>query len=162
MRSIFPNEEIKILSELRPEDIMLKLHEKVLINSETDSVGKFLKSGKEFFGKIEHNSFEVRRIRNHKNSISPLAKGVVKSKENGSLITVKLQLESTVKLFIIVWAIMFSMFTILFFTMDGVYDFGIFKYLAPLGIVIPYIGVMYGYNTDARKMKAILNLMFQS
>lgn len=159
-----PYENITYISKLDPKEIIKKLGDVVEPKRSILMSGQPRKNSfKKFEGKINGNTFIIKRIINYTNSVRPVIEGEILGELNGSKINVVIRLQIDIVVFFAVWFIGIGVFFI--YVLYNCIENKAFDptVLVPLGMLIFCYGLIIGtYNFEGSESKKCLTELFES
>lgn len=124
------------------------------------------KSGSRYEGTIEADTFKISRIISYRNSFLPVIKGSVSSLPDQREITISMELNLFVKLFMIVWFLItcsISAFFLYQFFNDADPERSLNGKLVPFIMAgAGYLGMMLGFKLESIRSKKELNQLFEA
>lgn len=157
----FPYEKYKLISTLKPEEVLKKL-EAVVVTAGPASLLASSGTGKYYRGKITDSRFEIYRIIGYSNSFRPVIKGEVSS-YLGSEINIVMRMNMAVIIFCCVWlggVLLASAITLMAQLNSGKFTAVI---LIPfIMLPIAYILFTAGFKYESIKSKKFLEALFEA
>jgi hypothetical protein len=165
---IFRNKQLKMIKKLLPfetlvyhstlsrEDLITRLENEIEAEKPF-KFGVFNRSySKPYIGKIQCNTFEIKRVIDYRNSFLPIIKGQIQTHTNGSKIDVKMNLVGIVKFFMIFWlagVLLSCLVTIYDVVVKNGFDdeSGFFMFIPFLMLIFGAVMVSVGFKVESKK-----------
>lgn len=167
LRKYLPFEELLYHSNLTKDELLKQLQNEIEAEKSFGFGANNYSYGKPYIGKIQNNSFEIKRAINYRNSFLPVIKGSIKDDLSGSKIDIKMNLTDLVKIFMIIWlggvflACLGVTYTLIFndsFNSEA----GFFMFI-PYLMLLGGIGlVVFGFKAESRKSVKDLERILQA
>lgn len=154
-----PFERITYTTDQTGKEVIEKLNEFV----EPKKFGFGNRHIKEYEGSVTHNSFEINRIINYRNSFLPQIKGTIDTSNAGTQIDITMKLHVFVLVFLIFWCSFATMFFVGMCT-KAVQDreVSVMLLIPLLMLLFVYILTMFGFKTESKKSKEFLRKSFEA
>jgi len=158
-----PFEEIIYTTNLRPKEVLSRLQENLqpFRTFDLKKVTAVRRNDlKQYEGKVNRDTFEIKRAINYRNSFLPISKGRVEQHGDGSKITVKMRMHTVVLIFMIFWMTVVS---IAFLGMLIVKGFSDLIILIPFGMLIfGYLLSTMAFKFESNQTKIHLEKLFRA
>jgi hypothetical protein len=120
-------------------------------------------SSKPYEGKINSNTFEIKRIINYRNSFLPRIKGVISRESDKTIIKVKMQLHPFVVSFLSIWFISIGFVTIILLLqlfIDA--KFNPLTLIPFVMLIFAYALTMFAFKLESNRSKKDLQKLFKA
>ena len=158
LRGFLPFEELTINTELSPDEVKRRLSGVVEPpgGSGVESAG-----GKPYQGRVEGDTFKVRRVIGYRNMFLPVVKGVIRPEADGSSIRLKMGLRSPILVFVAAWLGFSGVVTAMsLYSMlrDVAFNMG---FTPPfILLLLGYAFSMVGFKVESTNAKTFLRRLF--
>jgi hypothetical protein len=156
-----PFDSISLRTKLKAEEVQKRLNLNVSTTGFFESDKDY---GKPFKGRIEGNTFVIKRKMISRNSFRPVLSGMIEDTLIETVIHVKMRLTIYAMVFMIVWLGIMGFITGAFsfvpFSGHGSVDF--FAFLPWVILVFVYLITMIGFNVERQKAITALKAIFEA
>lgn len=155
-----PIEHITYKTKLSSEEVSKKIEE-VIEPKKTVRINNIFKkrNHKPYEGYIHENTFNIKRIINHRNSFLPIINGTIKQNSNETTIRVKMKLHTFVIVFMSIWLGLTGIVFLLLLIKTGAN----FLVLVPgIMLILGYLLMIISFKWESRKTKKQLAHLFEA
>jgi hypothetical protein len=156
IKKLVPFEKLVYHSTLTKEELLAHLQNEIEAEKSFGFDANNHSYSKPYIGKIDTNTFEIKRAINYKNSFLPKITGEIQNDFNGSKINVKMNLEGFVKIFMVIWlggvliGCLATSYSIIF--NDGLNsEGGLFMFIPFLMLIVGIAMVSFGFKIESKK-----------
>ncbi|NRS87568.1 hypothetical protein HNQ02_000475 [Flavobacterium sp. 7E] len=156
IKKLLPFEKLVYHSSLTKEELLIHLQNEIEAEKSFGFGANNYSYSKPYIGKIDNNSFEIKRAINYRNSFLPKINGEIHNDSSGSRINVTMNVVVMVKVFMLIWlsvvivGCLVTTYIIIF--NNGLNSEGGFFMLIPyFMLLIGVIMISFGFKIESKK-----------